>query len=340
MASIVGLDIGSYSIKAIETEKKGDQVSLSSIVSTYNPVGHFVPSDQKQYEMLLAQIKTMLTENKLIGKKVALSLPENFVYSSIVEMPWLSDAELSSAITWEAEQHLPVSLDSVNLEYSVLSRPENQNQGKMKLLLVAAKKDIVERLVTTMEYLEMDLIAIEPASLALGRAFVFGGQSQEAALLCNMGALTTDVVVVVDGKPVFMHTITTGGLALTRSIEKGLGLQPSQAEEYKRSYGLSRDQLEGKVANTLTSIFNTILAELKKSIQFYQSEGGGQIAKIVLYGGSSYLPALVPYITETLGTETVIANPFENVQPKEGVRLPKEVASFGVAFGLSIREEE
>lgn len=339
--AIVGLDIGSYSIKVVEIEKKGDQTSLLAIGSTYNPVGHFLPIEEKQYELLLNQIKTMLVEKKLTGKKVALSLPESYVYSSIVEMPWLSDAELSSAIAWEAEQHLPVSLDSVNLEYSIIHRPENQNQGKMKLLLVAAKKEIVERLISTMEFLEMDLVTVEPASLALGRSFAMGVHADEgASLLCNLGALSTDIVVIADGKPVFMHSISTGGLALTRSVEKGLGLQPSQAEEYKRSYGLLRDQLEGKVAMSLTTILNTILAELKKSIQFYQSEGGGQIRKIVLYGGSAYLPSLVGHITEVLGTETVIANPFENFQFKEGEHLPKETASFGVASGLSLREEE
>lgn len=339
---MVGLDIGSYSLKAVELSKKGEEFLVETVASAYNPVGHFLPQDEKQFEMLATAVKNMLVENKLTGKKVAVSIPENQVFSSIVEMPWLSDAELSSAIQWEAEQHLPVSLATVNLEYSVISRPENQNQGKMKVLLVAAKKDMVERLTLASDFMEVELLVVEPAMLALGRSFVhdIGDQNQASVMLCNFGALSTDMMIVNGDQPAFMHSIPTGGLALTRAVERGLSMQPSQAEEYKRSYGMSKQHLEGKVAGSLVGVFNSILSEIRKSIQFYQSESGGHIQKVVMYGGGSYLPDLTPYISETLGLEAVVANPFEKIGRSDALRLPKEVASFGVAVGLAMREED
>jgi type IV pilus assembly protein PilM len=334
MSNFVGVDIGSYSIKMVVLEKDGQGFRLDKIASAYNPVGHFLPGDDKQFEQLTIAVKGLLVENKLVGKKLAMSLPENHVFSSIVEMPTLTAAELSSAIQWEAEQHLPISLKSVNLEYSVIEKYDN----KMKVLLVAAKKEVVDRLMSLSEMLESEVSLLETSLLALGRSYLINSNEKSSVMLCNMGALSTDIMILKDFKPVFLHSVATGGLALTRGIERGLAIKASQAEEYKRAYGLDKTQLEGKVASMITPVLNVILSEVKKSIQYFQSEGQrGQIGRVIISGGGAYLPELASYMTSVLGFEVVMLNPFEKIKV-DGVSLPKEIASFGVAMGLAARE--
>jgi len=336
---IVGIDIGSYSIKVVELSASGQTREVSVVASTYNPVGHYLPDDQKQFESLVVAIKTLLTEYKIVGKKAAIALPETSIFSSFIDMPSLSETELSSAISWEAEQHLPVSLETVNLEYTVIDRAADAD-GKMKVLLVAAKKSVVEKLIQAAELLEVELVAVESGLLSLGRSFVATYPNSAPTLLANFGALSTDLVIVADNKPIMMHSIPNGGLALTRAVERGLGLQPSQAEEYKRTYGFLKDQLEGRVAATLAPVFTTVLSEIRKTIQYYQSDGVHQVGKILLYGGSAYVPDLASFVTGGLGLEAITANPFDGMTLSAGLRLPIETASFGVACGLAMREEE
>ncbi len=337
MANFVGVDIGSYSIKIVVLEKDGQSFRLEKIASAYNPVGHFLPGDEKQFEQLAVTVKSLLMENKLVGKKLAMSLPENHVYSSIVEMPSLTTAELSSAIQWEAEQHLPISLKSVNLEYSVIEKYDN----KMKVLLVAAKKEVVDRLMSFSQLLESEVSMLETSLLSLGRSYLTNTNDKSSVMLCNMGALSTDIMILKEAKPVFLHSVATGGLALTRGIERGLSIKASQAEEYKRAYGVDKSHLEGKVASVVSPVLNVILSEVKKSIQYFQSEDQhGQISKVVIAGGGAYLPELASYMTGVLGLEVMVLDPFEKIKVAQGVSLPKEIASFGIAMGLAAREVE
>ncbi|MFC1653225.1 type IV pilus assembly protein PilM [Patescibacteria group bacterium] len=339
MSSLIGLDIGTYSIKLLGLVKKGDGYVVEKISSAYNPIGAYISDDESQLKKLASVVKGMLIESKSVGANLSLSIPDSMAFTSVVELPSLSDAELSSAVQWEAEQHLPVSLKEVNLEYSVVER-DSSDGSKMRVLLMAAKKTVVDRVIYFSEFLESEISFIESSSLSLGRSHTLI-HKEGSILLCNVGALSTDLMMLKGGMPVFFHSISTGGLALTRALERGLGLQGSQAEEYKRTYGLEKSHLEGKVFSALQPVMDSVLVEMRKSIQYFQSEGSGEtLEKIYLSGGGSYIPNVTSHMTESLGIEVLIHNPFEGMTVPEEVRLPKEVASFGVAAGLALRESE
>ena len=138
-----GIDVGSYSIKVVEASGSGKSAKIKQSASVYNPVGQILPSDKGKFRQLAAAIRGELKNMNLLGKNCHLSLPGPSAYVSVISMPVMNDAELASAIRWEAEQHVPVNLSEVNFEYGVVWRPDrNSSDDEMLVFLVGAPKKI------------------------------------------------------------------------------------------------------------------------------------------------------------------------------------------------------
>jgi type IV pilus assembly protein PilM len=197
------------------------------------------------------------------------------------------------------------------------------------------------RLTSFVQLLGSDMVSLETSSLSVHRIFYNKSSSMEGALLiCHMGALSTDIQIMSAGTLLLTHSVPTGGLALTRAVEKGLGLDPSQAEEYKRTYGLDESQLEGRVSNVLLPVLNSILTEVRKTAQYFQSENSDKpIKEILLSGGGAYLPNLTTYMANTFAIPVGIGNPTENFSVQSGIQVSQQTASFSVAVGLAVKEE-
>jgi type IV pilus assembly protein PilM len=339
MADIVGLDIGSYAIKVAWGKKSMGGASIQLVASAYNPTGQFLPGDESAKQKLAIAIRQLFVEQKISAKEVHVTLPESMAYTSVISMPYLSDAELASSIHWEAEQHIPVPLDEVNLEYEVLYKPNKSDEGeKMRVLLVAAKKDAINQLISLLHAAGLEIVGLETCLLSAHRALIPAFQKSGTVMLTHIGALSTDIMVVHQGEPVLTYTVPTGGLALTRSLEKQLGLQPQQAEEYKRAYGLDPSQLEGKVRQTLSPVVNVMVAEMRKALQYFQtSHQMTTVQTLLLSGGSAYLPGLATFLAEAFSYEVSIANPLESISIKQSGSIPETVAAFVPVLGLAQR---
>jgi type IV pilus assembly protein PilM len=337
MSELVGVDIGSYSIKAVQMSARVGAFQLGAVGSVYNPVGQFLPSDEAQFNKLVDTLKQLATEQKFMGKPISTALPESLAYTSIISMPYLSDAELASSIHWEAEQHIPVPLEEVQLEYQILHKPKKGAVGeKMQVLLVASKKTVVDRVNELFQGAGLELVNMETGLLACYRSLHGSMPKDGGVALLNMGALSTDILIVESGKMMLSYTIGTGGLVLTRAIQQGLGLTGQQAEEYKRAYGLDESQLEGKVGQALAPVMNVLMGEIRKAFQYYQSsQMGAGIRSVILAGGGGYLRGLPGYLTQALSAEVVVANPFQGVSVDKDTQLPKEGAAYAVAVGLA-----
>jgi len=339
--SHIGMDIGSYAVKVVSAKVSGTNVNIESAHSSYNPVGQFLPKPGAYQTKLAEAIKKLLVDNKLSHLELNMALPDSEAFSTIISMPVLTDAELASAVQWEAEQYLPISLEEVNLEYAVLHRPTSKDNGdKMRVLLVAVKKEQSGHLLEFVQTIGNTISSLETASLSIAR--VYSGRSISTAssiLVCHLGALSTDIVILQHGQLMVTHSFPIGGLALTRAVERGLSLEATQAEEYKRTYGVDPDQLEGRVKAVLLPVVTSILTEVRKSTQYYQSENTDQIKEIILSGGSAYLPGLVGFIANQLSTEVILGNPFDVIKAKSNQTLPQDVAAYTVALGLAMRQE-
>ncbi len=335
--SALSLDIGTYTIKAI-SGKPGKKVEIERFVEIFNPLGISVPSDEALMQKFIDLIESVIADNKLPRTDVRLSLPETVISTNIIELPTLSDAELASAIGWQAEQHIPIPPDQLSLQYQVLYRPakDNQNGEKMRVLLVGAHKDLVEKYINVFLTLGIEPKLLETQMLSVLRALDIG-QQEPPTLVIQMGASSTQLAMVYEGELKFITSQVTGGHALTQALEKQINLDAKQAEEYKRTYGLDESQFEGKVKTALLPVVQIMINEIRKAMTFFSNQHPGVSAqRILLSGGPTLLPGLVQYITQETGVEVLVAAPFSNVIGE----IPKaNHPTWTVCMGLMAREE-
>lgn len=341
MSKVLGLDIGTYEIKIAYGELKGDKVSIEDLASVYNPTGQFLPSAESDFQKLADTIMALVSEHKLKGKPTHVCLPESMAFTNIIQMPNLSQAELSSSIHWEAEQHIPVPLEDVNLEYEILYKPPKDAIGeKMRVLLVASRKDYVDRLVELCRASGLDVVGIETTMLANHRALAPQISDQEGTAIIHMGAIATDILVLDKLDLVINYSANVGGLALTRAVQQNLNLSPSQAEEYKRAYGMDPNQLEGQVRGSMSGVLNNIVLEIKKALQYYQtSTNRTPLRKILLSGGAVYMPGLTTFLADTFSLEIQMSNPTLQMAGKSSVSMPDNAASYTPAIGLVMKHD-
>lgn len=341
--SIFGLDIGITTMKVcwLDFDKKGIKYlaslsapSLSKGMASESPFDH---------QEMAAAINKLVIDAKITTNNVSVALPENRVYTKVIEMPNLSDKELASAIYWEAEQYIPASLDTMMLDWSILRKPKNNNTAnKMQVLLVAAPKLLIKRYQTILELAGLSVAGIETEVLSVIRSVVPNEQFP-TTIIMNIGALSTSLSIVQSGTIVFTYLISLGGVAFTRAIAADFGFALTQAEEYKKIYGLSDKNFGGKIGNAIKPILSSITAEVKKAISFYADKYKNEspITQLLLTGGSALLPGISSYFVQNLGIETVTGNPWKMLNIK-GVPLELEPRGpeFSVAVGLALKEYE
>ena len=335
---VVGLDIGTYTIKATQGDP-GKIVKLEKAIAVPNPLGIQVPSDDINSEKLSQVIDNMFNDNALNRLEVRLSLPESVVSTKIISIPALTDAELASAITWQAEQHIPIPLDELALEYQVVYRPERYEKNEeMRVLMVGVRKSIIDKIMQVFLRIGIEPTLLETQTISVLRSLQFTAEDPNT-LIVHGGAFHTDMMVVSHGELRFVFTQPTGGQALTRAIEQAAQLDGRQAEEYKRTYGLDPTQIQGKVREILLPPVKTLLLDMQKAMQFFVSDAHEEpIKRVLLSGGTAQLPGLVQYITEQLGVEVLIAAPFAAATPLPGVTLPADQPAYTVCMGLLMRE--
>lgn len=340
MANRIGLDIGTYSIKLIQLRRKGQESVVESAFEVVNPVGQVLATDKNQRDQLVSSIESIFSENKIKTNGITLGVPENQVVTKIVTMPLLSDAELASAITWQVEQQIPIALEELQYEYAVLRRSDRQEEEQtMDILLVGGKRQFMQDFADQSLDAGLDVDMMESESLAITR-LVADQLVGETAAVINCGASFTSMMHIHQGQLKGVITAPLAGALMTRALERGLGLSLQQAEEYKRSYGLSPQQLEGRVQNSLQPVVQALIIELQKGLRFFSSQEKAEaIAKVYVIGGSSAMVDIIPALSAGLNREVVPLNlnTIPGITLNEGVALDGRYAT---ALGLALKEEE
>lgn len=341
MTSNIGLDIGSRSIKLIELEKQGNAINLLSAGSMPAPAKTLNLTVEADAEAMAFTIKKLVKATGARSRSVNISLPESQVFTRVIEMPPLSDKELASALQWQAEQYIPLPLDQVNMDFSVLRGVRETGTNKIEVLLVASPKALIERYLNYLELAELNAEAIETEIIAVSRSLLRSMTTVRSALVVSLGHQTTDLAILRQGVLAFTRSISAGGDAISRALEQGLGLEISQAEEFKKAYGLEPDKLEGKILAAVKPVMDTIISELRRSIAFYQERNPNERVEVILLaGGSAKIPGMVVFIAENmgLGIEVQLANPWLGInRDKRFSVLDADGPSFCVPVGLALR---
>lgn len=336
----VGLDIGSKTIKMVELAKDGGKWKLrSSGIVGYsgNSIEHM--KDEKELTALSGLIKKLHKESNVSSKEIAISLPEPQVFTRTIKFPLLTDQEVASAVKWEAEQYIPIPINEAIIQHQILERRENTSPPEVLVLLVAAPRILVEKYVKATQTAGLTVVAVETALMALVRSLA---PADQTVLLVDFGARSTDIAIAKNGLLSFSRSVPTAGEAFTRAVAQSLGVETKQAEEYKRTYGLSGSQLEGKISGALGPIFRLVADEIKKAIQFYQTEEkGGSPQAVVLSGGTSGLPEAISTLSKSLGIEVVVGNPFSKIliDPETAKKIAPYAPLYSIALGLALGGE-
>ena len=335
--SIIGLDIGFHSIKAVELGRVNNNTQLISLGSIAMPEQAILGDNPNDEKIVVDTIGKLFHDMKVKSNIVNTSLPESSVYTRVIEVPRLTDKELAASIHWEAEQYIPLPIDQVNLDYAVLGNGKTGNT--MQVLLVAAPLAIIERYTRILSRADLVVSSIETDAISILSPQTLPEKAN--ILLINIGARSTDICIVRQRVLTFVRTVPSGGDSFTRAIAEELGFALPQAEEYKRAYGLDNTKLEGKIAASIAPVFSIILEEIKKILVYFREHNPeDKITTSLLFGGSAKLPGLMSYIASETGIDTILGNPFENiyVDPKIKAQVESNFSTFAIATGLALKE--
>ncbi len=338
MPAVFGLDIGSSSIKAVQIERKRNSFRLVTLGEIKTPVDFYSQSLNDKRTMAAA-IKKLVDHIKLTTSNVVLSLPETAVFSQVIELPFLSETELASAINFEAEQYIPVPLTEVRLEYIVISSQPKGKDKNMEVMLVAAQKNAIKQMSEIINMAGLTPVALETEIFALARTVK--NSSGGDCLVLDLGHQTSKILSFYQGNIILTRTLKTAGEALTRAIVRDLNMDFFKAEQYKNTYGLEPEALEGKIRRSLLPTFNVIVTELKKTQDYFsQKILGGKINILFVSGAGALLPGLNSYLAQSLNLEVGTFDPFKNLTSEKRIEEIKNKPKFATVIGLALREEE
>ncbi|MCR4263831.1 MAG: type IV pilus assembly protein PilM [Candidatus Roizmanbacteria bacterium] len=330
---MVGIDIGSTQIKAVEVELRNKQLQVVRAIIA--PLKTSIVSESDTDLAEIAQtMKQALHEGGIKGGEVAISLLESQVFTRIIETPALSEKELNQALQWEAERYIPLPLNEVSMDSTII----NKYDGKMEVLLVASPTRLIEKYSSLYSKAGVRIDAIENEALSVLRIYQ---EPNINSVLLDIGGTATTVYVLHGEHLSLVRPISMGGNALTKALSTELNLAVNQAEEYKRTYGLDPQQMEGKIAGILSQLIEPLVQEVTGSMTFFKERFPQDVvSRVILVGGGSLLPGLPAFLQNRIQIETVIGNPWVKFPADQALasQFKGFESLFSVATGLAVRD--
>src|SRR5258708_3289660 len=269
----VGLDIGFSSIKVVVLSHEQKPRKLISLGHVASPQPGIVSDADLDLEPVATTIKNLMDEVKTPSKEVIIAMPESRIFTRVIyDLPYLSNNELAQAIRYAAEEFVPMPIQDVNLNYQVIYRsPTKGPKSRTVVFVVASPRLLINKYLKVMQMAELKVVAVETEVIGAARSLVSSNPFSPTTLVVQLGASTTDYAIVSEGLILLTRSISTGGVALTRTISQSFNFELIQAEEYKKVYGLLEGQLEGKLFQALKPIKDVIAKEAKRLIQDHQT---------------------------------------------------------------------
>jgi type IV pilus assembly protein PilM len=346
--SVVGLDVGSSSIKAVELSKKskGKNFDLTHLGVAQVPAEAIVQGAFLNSSAITEAIQEAIENAKIKTKNVAAAVCGHSVIVKKVSLPQMTRDELDEQIRWEAEQYIPFDVNEVNLDFQILETSDGE--GQMDVLLVAAKKDLIDDYVQVIREAGLTPVAVDVAGFAIENAFEvnYDTASDDVIALVNIGAQVVNINIMAGGVPCFTRDITTAGNQYTEEIQKALSISFEEAERIKLGgQGTdSQDVVPQEVEQAMQSVTETVIGEISRSLDFYAATTAeSRINKVYLSGGSAKVSGLEAAFHERTGLEVETLNPLSRMLPSD--RFDQEYlddmsAALSVGVGLALREAD
>ncbi len=341
VSAFFGLDIGTTAVRLVELHGNGPVKTLARYA--YVPVdSKIVLSDSKSDQQKLAQvIRDLLAQSRMTTRNVAVGVPSQRVFTTVVDFDRLPQGELAKAIRYQADSLIPTPLENSKIDWAVIGESP-KDKTKVEVLLSSVENTFVEQRLDMLESIGLEVIAFEPDNLALTRALV-GQDTAVPQMVLDIGSKSTDLVVTMNGSPRLTRSIPTGAEAIIRAAAQNLNIEDKQARQFVFKFGLGKDKLEGRIYDAIIGTVDILTGEIDKSIKFFQSRYGDnmRIGRMIVTGGASALPEFPLFLANKFGVEVEIGNAWRNVSfsPERQNELLAVSNHFGVAAGLAERAE-
>jgi len=334
-----GLDIGTTAVRLVELHNAGKSKAL--VKYAYVPLEQNIAlSESKTDQMKLAQaIKDLVEQSKVTTRNVAVGLPSQRVFTTVVDIDRLSSDEIAKTIQYQADSLIPTPINDSKIDWAVLGDSAKE-KDKIEILLTSVTNDFVESRLEMLESIGLNVIAFEPDHMALSRA-VIPFDTVAPQMVIDIGNKATDMVVSMAGAPRLARSIPTGSDAIIRAATQTLNIDEKQAQQFVNKFGLSKDKLEGQIYNSIIGTIDILVTEIEKSIKFFQTRyPETKIERIIMTGGASALPDFPLYVANKFGMNVEIGNAWRNVSFPANRQNELLAASnhFGVAAGLAERD--
>lgn len=347
--SLVGLDIGSSSVKVCELQQVGKGGSLRYRLQKLGrvplPADAIVDGDIMDSNAVASAIRQVLAEQKIKAKDVAISVSGQQVMVKKVTFPLMSQAELAESVRWEAESFFPAGqgLDSYALDYYLIE--ERAQEGNMDVVLVACRKDKLESYVSCVAQAGCSPKVVDVDVFALQNAYevnTVGGGRDEVVALVNMGATFTNLTMMVGGKSVFWRDMAWGSGRYSEKLMEDWGLGREAAEYLKRG-----QQADGRtpeeVQPSINAVSDAFADELSRTLDFFKSSFKvDRLDRVLLAGGGSLAHGLIDVLADRLRVSVDRLNPFQLVEVDGRTEDPVTIREIGgaaaIVVGLALRQ--
>lgn len=319
----LGLDIGSTGVKLIllkEQRRRGQTVySLQSFGMKPLPPEAIVDGALMNSTAIVQAVQELMSELKLKQKDVAIGVSGHSVIIKKISMPRMSSEELDEAIQWEAEQHIPFDIKDVNIDTQILNPDANDATGQMDVLLVAAKKDMINDYTTVVSEAGLLPSVVDVDAFAVQNCFSHNYEvpANETVVLINAGAAVVNINILTNGVTTFTRDVTIGGNQFTEEIQKQLNVSYEEAEALKIGGGRADADavVPQEVERVMASVAEQVAGEIQRSLDFYAGTAAdATFSKVYLSGGTAKIPALFKTIESRVGVPVEIMNPFKAIE--------------------------
>lgn len=340
---VVGLDIGSSAVKAIELKRSGKGYKVTAIGVEPLPPDSIVDGAIIDAGVVTDAVRRLLQSPRFKAKDVAASLSGSSVIVKKISLPVMTAAELAESIYWEAEQYIPFDIQDVNLDYQILTPPAERT-GTMDVMLVAAKKDKIADYTGVVAGVGKTPVVVDVDAFALQNAFEvnYAEDQGKVVALVNAGASAININLVSGGTSLFTRDVSLGGNSFTEAVQKELGLPFEGAEDAKRGLPVNGVRPED-VTPVLHAVMENVLLEIERTFDFYKATSASdRIDKVMVSGGTSLVEHFGDALRERLGTEVDRFDPFRHVPIDPAAIKGANAADFApvcaVALGLAMRK--
>jgi type IV pilus assembly protein PilM len=340
--SLVGLDIGSSAVKAIELKPSGKAYKVSAFGTEPIPPDSIVDGAIMDGTAVVDAIRRLFDAQKIKTKEVAASLSGNAVIVKKIALPAMTESELAESIYWEAEQYIPFDIQDVNLDYQILARTDAGGKSAMEVLLVAAKKEKIADYTGVIGQAGRTAVVIDVDAFALQNAYEvnYGVEADAVVVLLNVGASATNINILHGEQSVFTRDLSTGGNAYTEALQKELNLPFEQADQLKRGSPVDGVNFD-EARPVLRAVTENVMLEIQKTFDFFKASAAhDRLTRIVVSGGASRAEGFTEMMTERFETPVELFDPFKRVSfdARKFNVDPIEIGpTAAVAVGLALR---